>query len=667
MLFGPIPPRKLPPQDAQKVIFHLDRWVRAAEAHAKWATVAKECYDFLESRQVKEEIRAALEARRQPSYTFNKIGRLVRLVLGFFANNRTDLQFMPSLDDMGSQQVAEAISQIWKTVSKMGSNAFVDTEVIMDGIVTGRGWFDSRLDFTDNDLGEIAMNSKDPFSIYVDPDLTEYDVNKGSFVFESRWVSLAEVRYGYGPEAENLVGNLFRTDGYSSFPSSYVNIPSEDIRPVTGFGFDEGGYDERRSVMQAFHEFVDPYRRNVRLLDTQYKVTENCEVFIDLETGDRKIIPDEATVAKLTDGVQTRSEWIDKCVYFAERLGNPLRVAERPMTRIGWSTFIGDVMVFDGFSPYDSYTLNGYFPYFRRGQTRGMVADLIDPQKEYNKRRNAEILGLTRLANGGWFYEQGSLDPIQERNLKKYGSQPGVTIEYKAGKNAPTAIEAKGANEGQIRARETAGEEIPDIAGVNESAMGDLDKVQSGRAIEARQRQAVIAIQLYSTNWSRTAALLGGKFLQLVQKHYTEERVFRILGEDGRHARLVINQSMTDPLGKTIRDRLNDVTLGKYTVTVEETPMAKTFQNAQYEEALGLLKEMGGMAPEVLPAVIDIIIDMSSLPRKEEFKERLAQLGLGGGAGAVPQMPTITDQTKALSLDEGMEPGGVPVQVPPMQ
>lgn len=666
MLFGPIPPRKLPPQDAQKTIFHLERYVRAADAHARWATEAKECVDFLESRQIRDEIREALERKRQPAYTFNKIGRLVRLVLGFFANNRTDVQFLPAMDDLGSQQVAEAISQVWKTVAKMGDNAFSDIEVVLDGIVTGRGWWDARLDFSSNDFGDIALVSKDPFSVFVDPDCQDYNINKAGFLFESRWVSLAEVGANYGPEAEHLVGHLFRTDGYSSFPATYLSTSPDDIRPLTTFGDDDGmGRGEHwRQVQQSWHDFVDPYRKSVRLIDSQYHVTENRDVFIDLETGDRKVIPDENEILRLTDGKQNRQQWIDKIMYHAQRLDNPLRVAQRPVTRVGWSTFVGDIMVYDGFSPYDTYTKTGYFPYFRRGQTRGMVADLRDPQREYNKRRNAEILGLTRLSGGGWWYEENSLDPVQERNLRQFGSQPGFVGKFKAGKNEPKQIQPQQPNAGQERARETAGQEIMDISGINESAMGEIDKVQSGRAIEARQRQAVIAIQLYSTNWSRTMNLLGRKFLELVQKHYTEERVFRILGEDGRQNRLVLNQAVMDPEGVNVVDRMNDVTLGKYTVMVEETPMAKTFQNAQFEEAMALLEKMGPIAGQVLPAVIDIIIDMSSLPRKEEFKERMAQLGLGG-APQQPMMPMIEDQTRGGSIDQGIGPDGQPVQVSP--
>ena len=49
----------------------------------------------------------------------------------------------------------------------------------------------------------------------------------------------------------------------------------------------------------------------------------------------------------------------------------------------------------------DGFSLTGYFPYFRRGVTRGMVEDLVDPQKEKNKRRSAEVEVVSKMANGG--------------------------------------------------------------------------------------------------------------------------------------------------------------------------------------------------------------------------------------------------------------------------
>jgi hypothetical protein len=71
---------------------------------------------------------------------------------------------------------------------------------------------------------------------------------------------------------------------------------------------------------------------------------------------------------------------------------------------------------------------------------------------------------------------------------------------------------------------------------------------------------------------------------------------------------------------------VNDVTVGKYMVTIDDAPLSATFQNAQFEEMLVLLEKLGPAIGPFLPAFADLIIGMSSMPRKEEWIARLEQI-----------------------------------------
>lgn len=127
---------------------------------------------------------------------------------------------------------------------------------------------------------------------------------------------------------------------------------------------------------------------------------------------------------------------------------------------------------------YKTYTKVGFFPYFRRGVTRGMVEDLIDPQREKNKKRSVINDILSRNANSGWIYEENSLDPDQEENLKKYGSSPGIHVKWKSGPGGkrpmPQRIEPGGYPQGLDRLEEKFSDDMYTISGVNESALGQL-------------------------------------------------------------------------------------------------------------------------------------------------------------------------------------------------
>jgi hypothetical protein len=56
--------------------------------------------------------------------------------------------------------------------------------------------------------------------------------------------------------------------------------------------------------------------------------------------------------------------------------------------RIRHTVTAADVVLYDDWSPYETMTVVPYFAYFRRGKTMGMVEDLLDPQREVNKRRS---------------------------------------------------------------------------------------------------------------------------------------------------------------------------------------------------------------------------------------------------------------------------------------
>ena len=649
MLYGPVPPDRLPSQNSEKVLKLADRWFRASTAHAKWAEVAKMCVDFTEGRQWTEEALAKMAAEKRVALTLNMIAPLVRLVLGYHRNNRIDLNFLPGHDGTGTEDIGEVLTRIDKQISELNQTSFVDTEVFMDGIMGGRGWFDTRLDFTNNDLGEVKETAKDPFSIVPDPDGDQYDLKNCGYIFETRMVSIDEIEHTYGKRAATLVEPI--TLGQTPLSPLDNHVVNAEVSPRRTFGErEDGDFEYWDRLNSSLGDWIDPQRRSVRLLDCQHMVSEVRNVFIDLETGDKSIVP--------PDWGQDR---IEKVLYHAEQLRNPVTVERRLVKRPQWTTIIGDLIVYDRPSPYDTYTYSGYFPYFRRGATRGMVEDLLDPQREKNKRRTAGTEVVSRNANGGWKFKEGTFTAAQKQNLKKYGSTPGVHVEYsRDAEDAPELIGSNTSNLDHKRLEVDANEDLKHISGINEAALGELDRVQSGRALEARQRQAVIGQQMYMDNFSRTKELVGRKRLAIVQQHYTEERMFRIMGEDSQLVETLVNQKQVDPTTGAIT-RVNYVTLGKYQIVVDERPLSASYANAQFEEAMLILEKMGPVGAMLLQVRPDLLVDMSTLPRKDEWTAAIQE-----ALGMMPQQdqfgaPIVpgTQPQNAPSLVEGVGADGV--------
>lgn len=641
-------------QASQRLVLVMaDRFNRDSDALSQWAPDAKRCVEFFEGKQWSEEQLRVMEREQRPALTFNKIAPLIRLVLGYHRNTRSDTRFLPSHDGSGSSEVAEALTKIIKQSATETGQEYVDGEVFMDGILTGRGYYDYRLDFERNDLGEIRARAKDPFSVYPDCEADSYDSREWNRVTESRWVCLDEVEYTYGRPAATMLSGLVHRGGYmGGIPYSLAEF-TEELTPWRTFsGANEG--DSAAAIHSYMTNCYDPARKNIRLIDTQHYVRVKARCIIDLDTGTRQVVPDAWDEEKVRKVMQ----WLeDRC--WAAGKANPFRLAIRPMKRVRWTTMVGDLIVFDAWSPYESFTIVPYFPYFRRGKTRGAVDDLIDPQMEVNKRRSAQIDIITRTANSGWSYHETSLSEDGKARLESDGAMPGYNMEWR-GEREPRRIEPGVPPTSMERLEEKAVADLKEISGINDSALGQLDRVQSGRAIEARQRQSVIAIQTYMDNMTRTKRISGEKLLEMVQQHYTEERTFAILNDNGDHVPISINQR--EAAGRI----LNDVTVGKYVVDINETPLSASFLSAQFDELLQMVEK--GLLPPA--AVMDVAVDISSLPRKDTLKQRVTAIQAASGIPTAEQMgagmgpvPVGTEPPSQLAASPAQAAGaqGVPI------
>src|SRR5574340_415299 len=637
------------PNHGDTVLLLADRYLRGTQGMAKWAEEAKKCVDMTEGQQWTPEAIAALEEQDRKAFQWNEIIAIVRLVLGYQRSTKTDLKVLPNWQGFASEEVAQALTQIIKQLAEVSQEPYIDTEVFMDGIITGRGFYDARLKFDKNELGEVTVSSSDPFSTILDPEGDEYDLNSLAYIIDDKWVSIDEVEVVYGIKAAEMLRPLWA--GMSGMPLSIM----ESFLTATPWRYYGGGKEKVGSqVLENYYQqSYDLSRKNVRLLDCQHYVNCRRRYWIDLETGRKEPVADDWT----EEQVQRVLQW-SQAKYAAKGKQSPIRVVTRPGKRVRWTTMVGDIVVYDDWSPYESYTKVGFFPWFRRGKTRGMVADLVEPQEAINKQGSAEIDIVARSANTGWKYHENSLTEEEQERLEREGAAPGYNMKWK-GENEPKRIEPGVPPTILERMQLRNSEELKKISGINDSALGQLDRVQSGVAVEARQRQSVIAIQVYMDNMSRSKELLGRKKIELIQNHYTEERLYRVLGDDGKRTEVTINKRLAT--GEIV----NDVTNGSYSLVIDETPLAKTFATAQQDE-INRLVEIGILDPTI-PVVRDKVIEMSSIPNKEVFLQALTewqakQLEAVGKADDKKPEETVTykdapeDIRRQLEQKAGLQP-----------
>tara|TARA_R100000664_G_scaffold10069_2_gene16688 strand:- start:6166 stop:8283 length:2118 start_codon:yes stop_codon:yes gene_type:complete len=578
-----------PEEEGRIASSQWDRYERARDnGHLEYIEMAKKCDAYYQGDQWEIEDVSILDAEGRPALTVNTILPTINTVLGEQSTRRADIQFKPRRG--GSEEVADTLNKLYMQIGDNNKLDWVEQQVFSDGLIMdGRGYFDVRIDFSDHVEGEVRITAKDPLDILIDPDAKEYDPKTWNEVFETKWMTLDDIEELYGKDkAEDLRfisenGNSFGRDSIEYEETRYGDTESAD--DYLGSAYDS---DEYKSV------------RALRVIERQHRKLTRMQCYVDPETGDSRPVPEA---------------WNDRKVKkFAKDYG--LEIISKMSKKVRWTVTCDKVVLFDGWSPYNDFTIVPYFAYFRRGRPFGMVRNLLSPQEQLNKISSQELHIVNTTANSGWMVESGSLVGMTTDDLEEHGAETGLVVEYARGTNPPMKISPNTIPTGLDRIAQKAAANIQSISGINESMLGTDSAEVSGIAIQAKQNRGAIMIQVPLDNLRKTRHYLAEKILNLIQSFYTEQRIIQVTNEaDPMKPRepMVINQ-MT-PEGQII----NDLTLGEYDVVVSTAPARDSFDEVQFAEALNL-RQVGVAVPD------DAIIEYSHLARKGELAKRIRMM-----------------------------------------
>lgn len=572
------------PVDAAK---SQENWLRFQycrdRGHLDFLTKADRCAQFFAGEQWNKDDLAKLREQKRPAMTINKILPTITNILGEQINNRTEILYRPK--NGSSSDTAEALTKIWMHVSQENQLPWLRSDVFRDGLVYSRGYYDVRMKFDDSMQGEIDITQYNPKNVVVDPDADAYDPDEWNDVFLTKWLSGQDIAILYNEEDGEYLAHREGSSYVYGFDSlERTRDRFGGLLPVAGY-YDVG---DKHNV-----------RRNVRVLERQYRKLDNQLHFVDIETGDMRPVP---------------NEWDrNKIAGLMEKAGGRLSTIKKQVKRIRWCVTADNVLLHDDWSPYKHFTVVPFFPIFVYGKTVGIVEGLLGPQEILNKVSSQELHIVNTTANSGWILEANSLLNMSVEELEAKGATTGLVLEVAKGAMAPIKITPNQTPTGLDRVSYKAEEHIKSISGVSDSMQGFDREDVAAKAIAYKTQRGSVNLTKVIDNLERTDYILARNCIDLIQEFYTEPRIVSITHADVTQQAETVEVNQYDEATGQI---VNDLTMGEYDIVITTTPHRASLEDSQFEQARAM-REIGVAIPD------SVLIENSRLMRRSEIIKQM--------------------------------------------
>ncbi len=572
----------------------------AEEIESPNRLLALEDLEFEDGQQWPDDIYNMRKVQRRPTLTINHTATLVRRVTNNMREQRPRIKTHPVSDaTVDDARVANGLMRHIETLSK--ASVAYDTA----GTSAVRiGWGYARVvgEYVDETSFEQELKIKpirNTFTCYIDPTSVMPD---GS---DAEWFIISE--------------NMKKT----AFKRAY---PNEELNEWThgGAGDDQQKWESKEDIRLA------EYYRIKRTKETLYKLSTGKTIFAS-DYRKRKATYDLAGVI-----LQVGPD------------GKPIsRPSER--RQVQWFRITGTKVV-------ESRDLPGrWIPISRcegnvidlNGQVRrkGMIRDLKQPAISANYWETAKAEKLALSSKAPWVMVEGQADGHPEwddANQKPYSVLKwklilGMDGQPLQGVPPPQRQAAVEVEAGFKEAAESGLKNLMAVAGMPHDPTQDTPgTVVSGVALRRRQAISDMAHYQFYDNQTMFISHIGEICLDLIPYYYGEERLQRIIGEDGTPQMVGINQPKANP-STGVMEIAHNMSVGKYDVVMDTGPGYETKRQEGAENMLDLLKTP--LAEPIAKTGADLIVRNMDFAGAEDLADRLMPLNAEGLKKSMENLP----------------------------
>jgi hypothetical protein len=275
---------------------------------------------------------------------------------------------------------------------------------------------------------------------------------------------------------------------------------------------------------------------------------------------------------------------------------------------------------------------------------RSLVRDAKDPQRMFNYWRTTST-ELVALAPKAPFIGRKGAFESDAAKWATANAQTHAYIEFD-GPEAPQRQSFAGVPAGALQEALNASDDMKAIMGLHDASLGARSNETSGRAIMARQREGDVSTFHYIDNLSRAIRHAGRILIDLIPKVYSTPRMVRVLGPEGKPGLARVQPGAKPPQPEGV-ERIYDLSVGKYDLTVRAGPSF----TSRREEAANQMLELVRAFPPVAPVVGDLLARNLDWPGAEEIAERMAALLPPAIKGVDPQLAQLTARLQAMGQE----------------
>lgn len=210
-----------------------------------------EDYGFYDGdKQWDESVKSLFKEYNIPIITINKIKNLVNHMSGMEIQTRFRIAFKSHNLEEQSTKLAEAITHLSYSIQERQEMAYKSSLKFKDTLITGLGW--SNI-YKEPKSGEIVYERVHPSDILFDADDASPNLDNMGCVCRIRWVSLAEA-IDLWPSKKAKFKEMFDTDGIGSVGNKSQEIDyRQDLDSFT-FATGNGSIGSRIALIEVQHK-----------------------------------------------------------------------------------------------------------------------------------------------------------------------------------------------------------------------------------------------------------------------------------------------------------------------------------------------------------------------------------------------------------------------------